>query len=107
MNVRKHRKEKYRDSNSDHPAHSPAAKLTVQALTLKLHFFFNFYIWKFLSGDICAYVHAHNLSVNSKECGRKRSWPYLRYYCYTHGGIKKTIKNLSPYQGRDIKPGSH
>ena len=50
---------------------------------------------------------AHNISVKSEDYGRKRSWPYLRYYCNIHGGIKKTTKNLSPSQGRDIKPGFH
>lgn len=107
MNERKHGKEKYRESNSDPLAHSSVTKLTEPTKTLQLNFFYYFYTWEVLSGDVSGYVHSHNISVNSKECGRKRSWPYLRYYCYMHGGIKKTIKTLSPPQGRDINPGSH
>jgi len=43
MNVRSHRKEKCRESNSDHPAHNPVTKLTVPALILQLHLFLFLY----------------------------------------------------------------
>jgi hypothetical protein len=47
--------------------------------------------------------------MNWKGCGRKRSWPNLRYYpgiCLE--GLRKTTKNLSQDNrspGRDLNPG--
>jgi hypothetical protein len=47
--------------------------------------------------------------MNWKGCGRKRSWPNLRYYpgiCLE--GLTKTTKNLSQHSrspGRDLNPG--
>jgi hypothetical protein len=47
--------------------------------------------------------------MNWKGCGRKRSWPNLRYYpdiCLE--GLRKKTKNLSQFirsPGRDLNPG--
>jgi hypothetical protein len=47
--------------------------------------------------------------MNSKGCGRKRSWPNLMPYAGTcFEKRRKTTKKLSQYSqcpGRDLKPG--
>jgi hypothetical protein len=46
--------------------------------------------------------------MNWKGCGRKRSWPNLRYYPGICLGLRKTTKNLSQDSrtpGRDLNPG--
>jgi hypothetical protein len=47
--------------------------------------------------------------MNWKGCGRKRSWPNLRYYPGTRlEGVRKTTKSLSQDSrspGRDLNPG--
>jgi hypothetical protein len=44
-----------------------------------------------------------------KGCGRKRSWPNLKYYLGIGlEGLRKTTKNLSQHSrspGRDLNPG--
>ena len=44
MNVRKHRKEKCRESNYDHSGHSPMTTLTVPPLILQLQLFLFLYL---------------------------------------------------------------
>jgi hypothetical protein len=47
--------------------------------------------------------------MNWKGCGRKRSWPNLRYYPYIClEGLKKTMKNLIQHSrslSQDLSPG--
>jgi hypothetical protein len=49
--------------------------------------------------------------IKYKGYGRKRSWPYLRYYPSTClEGLSKTMRNLSQDRqspGRDLYPGLH
>jgi hypothetical protein len=47
--------------------------------------------------------------MNWKGCGRKRSWPNLRYYLGICLGLRKTTKNLSQNSqalGKDFNSGS-
>jgi hypothetical protein len=95
MNVRKHWKEKYRESNSDPLAHSSVTKLTLPTQTLKLKFFITIFILGNFCPAMSVVTSMHTtyqwIRKSVEESGRGLTWGII-VTCMA--GLRKPSKPL-------------